>query len=55
MGVKLDRTYEVIDKLNRAVTSHDICVALTGFAGCYGLTSMIAATMPSPTEHTKAA
>jgi LuxR family transcriptional regulator, quorum-sensing system regulator BjaR1 len=50
MGVNLDRTYEVIDKLNRAVTSLDICNALTGFTGRYGLTCMIAGTLPSPKE-----
>ena len=40
MGVNLDRTYEVIDKLNRAATSQDICDALTSFTGRYGLTCM---------------
>ena len=50
MGVNLDRIYEVIDKLNRAVTSLDICNALTGFTGHFGLTCMIAGTIPSPKE-----
>jgi LuxR family quorum sensing-dependent transcriptional regulator len=55
MGVNLNRTYEVIDKLNRTVTPQGICDALTGFTGRYGLTCMIAAIMPSPTECTRAA
>jgi LuxR family quorum sensing-dependent transcriptional regulator len=55
MGIHLDRTLEVIDNLNRAVTSKDICDALTGFTGRYGLTSMIAGTMPSPKARTKTA
>ncbi len=48
MGVNLDRTYEVIAKLNRAITSQDICDALTSFTGRYGLTCMLAGTLPSP-------
>ena len=55
MGIHLDRTLEVIDNLKRAVTSKDICEAITGFTGRYGLTSMLAGTMPSPKARTKAA
>jgi LuxR family quorum sensing-dependent transcriptional regulator len=50
IGVNLDRTYGVIDKLNRAVTSKDICDALTSFTGRYGLTCMLAGTVPSANE-----
>ena len=53
MGVNLDRTYEVIDKLNRAVTSQGICDALTSFTGRYGLTCMIAGVLPSLKERTQ--
>jgi LuxR family quorum sensing-dependent transcriptional regulator len=50
MPVSLDQTYEVIDKLNRAVTPQDICDGLTGFTSRFGLTSMIAGTIPSPND-----
>ena len=50
IGVNLDRTYEVIDKLNRAATPQGICDALTSFTGRYGLTCMLAGTIPSPKE-----
>jgi LuxR family quorum sensing-dependent transcriptional regulator len=50
MSFRLDQTYEEIDKLNRATTSIHICDALTSFTGRYGLTCMLAATMPSPHE-----
>jgi len=48
---ELNQTYEVIDKLNKAVTPQEICEGLTSFTSRYGLTSMIAGTMPSPHEH----
>ncbi len=51
MVANLDRTYEVIEKLNRAATSQGICDALTSFTGRYGLTRMLAGTLPSPNEH----
>lgn len=51
MSVKLDQTYEVIDRLNRAATPQGICDALTRFTSRYGLTSMIVGTLPSPKEH----
>ncbi len=51
MSIKLDQTYEVIDRLNRAATPQGICDALTSFTGRYGLTSMIVGTIPSPKEH----
>ncbi len=50
MGVDLDRTFEVIEKLKRAATPQGICDALTSFTGRYGLACMIAATLPSPEE-----
>ncbi|MGO9484482.1 MAG: LuxR family transcriptional regulator [Rhodomicrobium sp.] len=52
MAVSLDQTYEVIDKLNRAVAPQDICDCLTGFTSRYGLTSMVACTIPSRHERT---
>jgi LuxR family transcriptional regulator, quorum-sensing system regulator BjaR1 len=55
MANSLDQTYDVIDKLNRAVTPQAICDSLTSFTSRYGLTSMIAGTMPSPDERTIAA
>ena len=51
MGVNLDRTYEIIDKFNRAATPQGICDALTSFTSNYGLTSMIAGTFSSPEDH----
>ena len=51
MGVNLDRTYEVIEKLNGATTPQGICDALTSFTGRYGLTCMNAGALPSPNEH----
>ncbi len=50
MAISLNQTYDVIEKLNRAVTPQDICDGLTSFTSRYGLTSMIAGTMPSPHE-----
>lgn len=52
MTVSLTQTYEVIDKLNRALTPQDICDGLTGFTSRYGLTSMVACTIPSFNERT---
>ncbi len=52
MGIWLDQTYEVINKFNRAVTPQDICDGLTGFTSRYGLTSMVAGTIPSRDERT---
>ena len=51
MGVNLDRTYEVIDKLSRATTPQGICDALMSFTGGYGLTCVNAGSLPSPDEH----
>ncbi len=53
MTVSLDQTYEVIEKLNRAVTPQAICDSLTSFTGRYGLTSVMASTVPSPRIRTK--
>lgn len=53
MAISLDQTYEVIDKLNRAVTPHDICEGLTSFTSRYGLTSMMACTVPSRHNRTR--
>jgi LuxR family quorum sensing-dependent transcriptional regulator len=53
MGVSLDQTYEVIDKLNRAVTPQEICDGLTSFTSRYGLTSVMASTVPSRQVRTK--
>ncbi len=53
MSIKLDQTYEVIDKLNRAATPMGICDALTSFTGRYGLTAMMAGTMRSPKDRTR--
>jgi LuxR family quorum sensing-dependent transcriptional regulator len=50
MTVSLTQTYEVIDKLNCALTPQEICDGLTSFTSRYGLTSMIAGTIPSPHE-----
>ena len=51
MAVNLDRTYEVIDKLNGAATPQGICDALTSFTGRYGLTCMNVGALRSPDEH----
>jgi LuxR family transcriptional regulator, quorum-sensing system regulator BjaR1 len=53
MTVSLDQTYDVIEKLNRAVTPQAICDSLTSFTSRYGLTSMVAGTIPSRFERTK--
>jgi LuxR family quorum sensing-dependent transcriptional regulator len=53
MAISLNLTYEVIDKLNRAVTPQDICDGLTSFTSRYGLTSMVACTIPSRHERTR--
>ena len=53
MGIWLDQTYEVIGKFNRAVTPQDICDGLLGFTSRYGLTSMVACTIPSHHERTR--
>lgn len=50
MSIKLDQTFEVIDKLNQAASPQGICDALTSFTGRYGLTSMIVGIIPSPKE-----
>jgi LuxR family quorum sensing-dependent transcriptional regulator len=55
MAITLDQTCEVIDKLNRAVTPQAICDSLTSFTSRYGLTSMVACTIPSFHERTIAA
>ena len=47
MGTALDQTYEVINTLNRATASQDICDALTRFTGRYGVTCMLAGALPS--------
>jgi LuxR family transcriptional regulator, quorum-sensing system regulator BjaR1 len=53
MAILLEQTYEVINKLNRAITPQDICEGLTSFTSRYGLTSMMACTIPSPHNRTK--
>ncbi len=50
MSLSLDQTYDVIGKLNSAVTAQDICDGLTSFTGRYGLTLMMAASLPEPHE-----
>ena len=52
MASSLEMTYDVIGKLSRAATAQDICDGLTSFTGRYGLTSMMAASLPPPNEHT---
>ncbi len=52
MAITLDQTYEVIEKLNRAVTPQAICDSLTSFTSRYGLTSMVACTIPACHERT---
>ena len=53
MAISLDQTYEVIEKLNRAVTPQAICDSLTSFTSRYGLTSMLAGTIPARHELTR--
>lgn len=55
MAITLNQTYEVIDKLNKAITPQAISDSLTGFTSRYGLTSMVACTIPSVHERTIAA
>jgi LuxR family transcriptional regulator, quorum-sensing system regulator BjaR1 len=50
MPSSLEMTYDVIGKLSRAATAQDICDGLTSFTGRYGLTSMMAASLPAPNE-----
>jgi LuxR family transcriptional regulator, quorum-sensing system regulator BjaR1 len=50
MGAVLEQTYDVITRLNRALTPQEICDGLTNFTSRFGLTSMIAGTMPSPRD-----
>jgi LuxR family quorum sensing-dependent transcriptional regulator len=50
MPSSLELTYDVIGKLSRAATAQDICDGLTSFTGRYGLTSMMAASLPAPNE-----
>lgn len=50
----LDQTYDLIAAMQRAVTSDDICSTLTSFTSQFGLTSMIAGTMPSPRDRGEA-
>ena len=50
MASSLELTYDVIGKLSRAATAQDICDGLTSFTGRYGLTSMMAASLPATTE-----
>jgi LuxR family transcriptional regulator, quorum-sensing system regulator BjaR1 len=52
MAISLDQTYDVIQKLNRAVTPQAVCDSLTSFTSRYGLTSMVALTIPSRHELT---
>ena len=54
MATRLDRTYEVITMIGQATTGLGLWDALTGFTRRYGLTSMIAATIPPPNELRKA-
>ena len=48
--IKEHQTNDVIEKLRRAATPQDVFDGLTSFTGHYGLTSMIAGTIPSPKE-----
>jgi len=50
MPSSLELTYDVIGKLSRAATAQDICDGLTSFTGRYGLTAMMAASLPAPNE-----
>ena len=52
MVISLSQTYDIIETLNRAATPEAICDSLTGFTGCYGLTSMVACTIPARHERT---
>jgi len=51
MATSLDETLDVIARINQASTPLEICNGLTHFTGRFGLTSMIAGTMPSPRDH----
>jgi LuxR family quorum sensing-dependent transcriptional regulator len=51
MRHSLNLTFDVIGKLSRAVTAQDICDGVTSFTGRYGLTQMMAASLPAPHEH----
>jgi LuxR family transcriptional regulator, quorum-sensing system regulator BjaR1 len=51
MTCNLDQTYDVIEAMRRAAGPQEICISLTNFTGRFGLTSMIAGTMPSPRDH----
>ena len=53
MAVSLDQTYDVIYSLNRAGTPQAICDSLTSFTSRYGLTSMVACTIPLRHERTR--
>ncbi len=50
MVLSLDKTCDVIGRLSRAATQQDICDGLTSFTARYGLTSMMAASLPAPNE-----
>ncbi|MBA5778997.1 LuxR family transcriptional regulator [Stappia sp. F7233] len=50
MASTLDQTLEIIARIDRAVTPEEICDGLTSFTARFGLGSMIAGTMPSPTD-----
>lgn len=54
MASTLDQTMEVIARIDTAVTPQEIVEGLTRFTGRFGLTSMIAGTMPSPRDRGKA-
>lgn len=54
MATPLDQTLDVIARIDRAITSQEICDGLTHFTKDFGLDCMIAGTMPSPREHGKA-
>jgi LuxR family transcriptional regulator, quorum-sensing system regulator BjaR1 len=54
MAYLLDRTCSIIGSLRQAATPQDICDSLTAFTGNFGLTSMFAASLPSPDERKEA-
>lgn len=48
MNTAFDQTLEVITNIQEAPTPEEICTRLTNFSRQFGLTSMIAGTMPRP-------
>ncbi len=50
MSTSFDQTLDVISRIQAANTDVMICEALTAYTSMYGLTRMIAGTMPSPRD-----